>query len=58
MVLGASQEIVGCKADSDVTVEAPVQLVPLATILADMKERAAVSDFSEHKEQLQVGTDS
>jgi hypothetical protein len=53
---GASQEIVGCQPDVAVTAEQPIKLVPLALILQDMKDRAAVSDFSEHKEALQVAT--
>eukprot|EP00729_Bicosta_minor_P020649 gene20649-16291_t len=54
---GSSQEIYGCVVDGDdpansVTEEKPVHKIPIKTILDDMVQRAAVSDFSVFKNEI------
>eukprot|EP00041_Stephanoeca_diplocostata_P029301 m.862508 g.862508 ORF g.862508 m.862508 type:complete len:987 (-) comp23535_c0_seq1:54-3014(-) len=48
---GATQAIFACEADKDVTPENPQKLVTLEAVKADMKQRAAVSDFSVYKKE-------
>ncbi|XP_046905383.1 dynein axonemal intermediate chain 3 [Hypomesus transpacificus] len=51
MVLtSATQEMFGCRADEDVTGDAPYKLLRKADVLQDMRTRAAVSDFSPVKQ--------
>ena len=51
---GPGQEIFGCVADSDVTVENPHKLIAKEMILEDFKNRAAVSDFHPVKKTVMV----
>ncbi|EGD78550.1 hypothetical protein PTSG_09242 [Salpingoeca rosetta] len=51
---GATQEIFGCIADENVTAEKPTFLIPIEKIKEDFLNRAAVSDFSVCKEQIQA----
>ena len=55
MVLtSATQEMFGCRADEDVTGDAPYKLLRKADVLQDMRTRAAVSDFSPVKQLVMV----
>ena len=49
-----SQEIMGCVPYEDVTEESPFKLLKKEDILADMYNRAAISDFSPMKEVFNV----
>ena len=51
---GPGQQIFGCVADSDVTVESPHKLIAKEMILEDFKNRAAVSDFHPVKKAVMV----
>ena len=51
---GASQQIFGCVADSDLTVENPHKLIPKQKVVEDFKNRAAISDFHPVKQKLLV----
>ena len=51
---GPGQQIFGCVADSDVTVENPHKLISKEKILEDFRNRAAVSDFHPVKKVMTV----
>ena len=51
---GPGQQIFGCVADSDVTVENPHKLISKEKILEDFRNRAAVSDFHPVKKAMTV----
>ncbi|XP_072024061.1 dynein axonemal intermediate chain 3-like isoform X2 [Amphiura filiformis] len=51
-----TQELFECIADEQVTVETPNKLIPKEAIIQDMKTRAAVSDFTPVKQQMQEYT--
>ena len=53
-VSGPGQQIFGCVADSDVTVENPHKLISKEKILEDFRNRAAVSDFHPVKKAMTV----
>lgn len=55
---GATQQLFGCVCDEQVTRAAPHKLIPKQSILDDLIKRAAVSDFSPFKAQLQAYTGS
>ena len=49
-----TQEIFECVIDSDVTAENPHKLIPKEKIVADFKNRAAISDFHPVKQRMLV----
>ena len=49
-----SQEIFGCICDEDVTEENPCKVILKETILEDMLNRAAISDFHPVKQIVKV----
>eukprot|EP00118_Oscarella_pearsei_P015193 m.135700 g.135700 ORF g.135700 m.135700 type:complete len:900 (+) comp38161_c0_seq11:190-2889(+) len=51
-VSGPTQKIFECVADSDVTAENPYKIIRKEKIVADMKNRAAISDFHPAKRQM------
>ena len=51
---GATQQIFNAVADNDVTSETPNKLITKASLLEDIKNRAAVSDFKPLKDKIQV----
>lgn len=50
------QQIFGCVADEDVTVDNPYKLIPKEQILEDFLNRAGVSDFKEAKSAINVSS--
>ncbi|KAF5901430.1 WD repeat-containing protein 63 isoform X1, partial [Clarias magur] len=52
VLTSATQELFGCRADEDVTRENPYKLLRKADIVQDMRNRAAVSDFSPIKQTV------
>ncbi|KAK1803769.1 hypothetical protein P4O66_020792, partial [Electrophorus voltai] len=52
VLTSATQELFGCRADVDVTGDEPHKLLRKEDILRDMKNRAAVSDFSPLKQAV------
>ncbi|CAM9893003.1 unnamed protein product [Lampetra planeri] len=48
-----SQELLGLRADEDVTAAAPVRLLPKETLLADVRQRGATSDLHPFRQTLQ-----
>ncbi len=55
---GASQQVFGCVADTDLTSEHPYVLIPKEKVVEDFKNRAAVSDFHPVKKKLLVSESS
>jgi hypothetical protein len=53
-ITSMTQELFKVKPGEDVTAEKPIKLIPKADILADMFARAAVSDWSPLKQQINV----
>lgn len=51
-LLNQTQELFECVIDEHVTEENPIKLLKQADIVADMKNRAAVSDFSPFKQKI------
>lgn len=51
-----TQEIFNCRADEDFTDEQPYKLIKKDEILADMLNRAAISDFYPVKKIVRVNT--
>ena len=49
-----SQELFKVKGNEDVTAERPMKFIPKSDILSDMYARAAVSDWSPFKAQINV----
>ncbi|KAJ3055753.1 WD repeat-containing protein 63 [Rhizophlyctis rosea] len=47
-----TQEIFKVRAGEDVTAESPIKMIPKADLLADMHARAAISDFTPVKQQI------
>eukprot|EP00055_Hartaetosiga_balthica_P012137 m.58031 g.58031 ORF g.58031 m.58031 type:complete len:836 (-) comp7849_c0_seq1:4180-6687(-) len=52
-VTGATQELFECIVDEHVTAENPYKYIPITKIKEDFLNRAAVSDFSAFKQELQ-----
>ena len=50
----ATQQIFNAIADNDVTSESPTKLITKPSLLEDIKNRAAVSDFKPLKDKIQV----
>lgn len=54
VLTSATQELFSCRADNDVTRENPYKLLRKDDIIQDMRNRAAVSDFSPFKKAVLV----
>ncbi|TRY59370.1 hypothetical protein DNTS_013991, partial [Danionella cerebrum] len=52
VLTSVTQELFGCRADEDVTAENPYKLLKKEEIIQDMKNRAAVCDFSPVKQTV------
>ncbi|GAA6071518.1 dynein axonemal intermediate chain 3 isoform X1, partial [Tachysurus ichikawai] len=52
VLTSATQELFSCRGDEDVTRENPYKLLRKDDIIQDMRNRAAVSDFSPIKQTV------
>ena len=52
LITGPTQTIINCVIDEDVTEENPHKFLPKDVFISDIQKRAAVSDFSPFKKEL------